>query len=286
MGRPMAKHLAENNLDITVYNRTMSKSEDFVAQHGGKLASTPSAAAEGCDIVFCCVGNDDDVTEVTIGEQGAFMSMPEGSSFVDHTTTSATLAKELYSKAKGLSIGFIDAPVSGGQSGAENGTLTVMCGGEQKHFNNVNKTIAYYAKTCLLIGESGSGQLTKMVNQICIAGLLQALSEAVNFGQKANLNMDKVIEVIAGGAAQSWQMDNRAKTMINQEFNFGFAVELMRKDLGICLNTASSIGASLPITAIVDQLYAKIIENGGSKLDTSSLISLLQKQNNKLNDKS
>ncbi|MAI02687.1 MAG: NAD(P)-dependent oxidoreductase [Rickettsiales bacterium TMED254] len=279
MGFPMAGHLISknNNLDIKVYNRSIEKSERWTAKFDGLLCTTPADAAKDCDIVFMCVGNDSDVDSVVRGKNGIMSSIPENSIIVDHTTASAKIAKELYNYCKSSkNVSFIDAPVSGGQAGAENGHLTIMVGGDEESYLQIKPLFKSYAKNSTLIGESGSGQLAKMVNQICIAGLLQGLSEAINFGQKANLDMDKVIDVIKDGAASSWQMQNRNKTMAENKFDFGFAVEWMRKDLKICLEQADEIGARLPITAIIDQFYSNILEIGGKRWDTSSLIKLLR----------
>ncbi|MDY0883089.1 NAD(P)-dependent oxidoreductase [Dongia soli] len=277
MGYPMAGHLAKVGHQVTVYNRTSSKAEKWSKEHGGKAVPTPKAAAGDAEIVFACVGNDDDLRSVTIGADGAFAGMAKDSLFIDHTTASADVARELGGIAADRGLNFLDAPVSGGQAGAENGKLTVMVGGEQPAFDRAKPVIDSYAKSCVLMGPVGSGQLTKMVNQICIAGLVQGLSEAVNFGQKAGLDIAKVVEVISKGAAQSWQMENRALTMADGKFEFGFAVDWMRKDLGICLNEATRNGARLPVTALVDQFYAQIQARGGRHWDTSSLIHLLQK---------
>ncbi len=272
----MARHLANAGHDVTVYNRTRSKADAWVAAHGGSLADTPGGAASNADIVFCCVGNDNDLRSVTTGANGAFSTMRPSTVFVDHTTASAEVARELHAIAKTKGIGFVDAPVSGGQAGAENGALTVMCGGDQEHFDLVAPIIAAFAKSCQLLGASGSGQLTKMVNQICIAGLVQALAEGMSFAKAAGLDVDQVIDVISKGAAQSWQMDNRGRTMNRGEFEFGFAVEWMRKDLGICLDEGKRNGARLPVTAIVDQFYSEVEHQGGKRWDTSSLAYLLR----------
>ena len=276
MGSPMARHLAQHGHEVTVYNRTSAKAEAWVKAHGGRMAATPANAARGNDIVFCCVGNDDDLRSVTLGAEGAFDAMLPESVFVDHTTASANVARELHAIAAERSVGFIDAPVSGGQAGAENGALTVMCGGNADVYAKVEPVIASFAKAVTLLGPSGAGQLTKMVNQICIAGIVQGLAEAVNFAQKAGLDPDLVVDTIGKGAAQSWQMDNRARTMAKGEFEFGFAVEWMRKDLGIVLDEANANGARLPLTAIVDQFYKQVQDRGGRRWDTSSLIHLLQ----------
>lgn len=276
MGYPMAGHLKnKGGHDVTVYNRTAAKAEKWVKQYGGKSAPTPKAAAQGQDFVMACVGNDNDLRQVTLGSDGAFAAMGKGTIFVDHTTASAQIARELHAAAKKAGFDFIDAPVSGGQAGAENGVLTVMCGGDSAVFAKAEKVIAAYARACNLIGEPGAGQLTKMVNQICIAGLVQGLSEALHFAKRAKLDIEKVIATISKGAAQSWQMENRYKTMVAGEFNHGFAVEWMRKDLGICLGEARNNSASLPTTALIDQFYAQVQEMGGNRWDTSSLIALL-----------
>jgi len=275
MGGPMAGHLAAAGHGITVFNRTTAKADSWVAAHGGAKAMSPAAAAKGADVVFACVGDDDDVRQVALGQDGAFAAMAAGAVFVDHTTASATLARELAAAAKGRGIGFLDAPVSGGQAGAEGARLTIMVGGEAAVFASAKPVMESYAKAVTLMGPAGAGQLTKMVNQICIAGLVQGLSEALNFGARAGLDMDKVIDVIAQGAAQSWQMENRAKTMIRGEFGFGFAVDWMRKDLGICRDEADANGAALPVTEIVDGFYGRIHQRGGGRWDTSSLIDLL-----------
>ncbi|WP_319568865.1 NAD(P)-dependent oxidoreductase [Cohaesibacter marisflavi] len=279
MGYPMAAHLMhKGGHDVTVYNRTAAKAEKWVAEHGGSMATTPAAAAEGADFVFCCVGNDDDLREVTIGEDGALSTMKEGAIFVDNTTASAKVARELYEVAKAQNVGFIDAPVSGGQAGAENGVLTVMCGGDEDIFAKARPVIESFAKMVGLMGPSGAGQLTKMVNQICIAGLVQALSEGVHFAKEAGLDVEAVVDVISKGAAGSWQMENRASTMAKGEFEFGFAVDWMRKDLAIVLDEARSNGAHLPVTAAVDQFYGQVQSLGGNRWDTSSLIALLDRK--------
>ena len=278
MGYPMAGHLKnKGGHEVTVYNRTAAKAEAWVKQYGGKSAPTPKAAAEGQDFVMACVGNDNDLRQVTLGHEGAFAGMGKGTVFVDHTTASAEIARELHAAGKKAGFACIDAPVSGGQAGAENGALTVMCGGEAAPFARAEKVIAAYARACNLIGDAGAGQLTKMVNQICIAGLVQGLSEALHFGKKAGLDIEKVIATISKGAAQSWQMENRYKTMAAGKFDFGFAVEWMRKDLGICLGEARNNGAHLPVTALVDQFYSEVQAIGGKRWDTSSLIALLEK---------
>ncbi len=277
MGFPMAGYLAKNRHDVTVYNRTRAKADAWVAKYGGKAADTPKAAAQGAAIVFSCVGDDPDVRAVTLGANGAFEGMAAGGIYVDHTTASANIARELFAVAAKKGVHFIDAPVSGGQAGAENGALTVMCGGEAAAFETAKPVIAHYAKAVTLIGPSGSGQLTKLVNQICIAGLVQGLSEAINFGLKAGLDMKLVLEVIGKGAAQSWQMDNRGKTMIEDKFDFGFAVDWMRKDLRISLEEAKKNNAPLPVTEIIDGYYAEVQQMGGGRWDTSSLIKRLRK---------
>jgi 3-hydroxyisobutyrate dehydrogenase len=273
----MAGHLAAAGHEVTVYNRTAAKADNWVARHGGATAATPKAAAAGAEMVFSCVGNDDDLRSVVLGEAGAFAGMAEGSILIDNTTASAEVARELAQIGKRQGVAFIDAPVSGGQAGAENGALTVMCGGDAEAFARAQPVIDAFAKAVTLMGPSGAGQLTKMVNQICIAGLLQGLSEGMNFGLKAGLDMQKVIDVIGKGAAQSWQMDNRAATMCAGKFDFGFAVDWMRKDLGICLAEAKNNGARLPVTALVDQCYAQVQARGGNRWDTSSLMNLLAK---------
>ena len=278
MGYPMAGHLAaRGGHAVVVYNRTPAKAAAWVAQHGGASAPTPREAAAGRDIVFACVGNDDDLRSVTLGPDGAFAGMKRGAIFVDHTTASANVARELHARAAELGLGFIDAPVSGGQAGAENGALTVMCGGEPEVYARAEPAIAAFAKSCKLMGGPGSGQLTKMVNQICIAGLVQALSEGLHFAERAGLDRQLVIDVISKGAAQSWQMDNRHKTMIAGKFDFGFAVDWMRKDLGICFDEARRNGAHLPVAALVDQFYSEVQSLGGGRWDTSSLIARLDK---------
>ncbi len=278
MGYPMAGHLkAKGGHEITVYNRTTAKAEKWAAQFGGKFAATPKAATEGQDFVMCCVGNDNDLREVTLGENGAFAGMGKGKVFVDHTTASAEIARELYAAAKKGGFECMDAPVSGGQAGAENGVLTVMCGGDTGTFAKAEKVIAAYARACNLMGEAGSGQLAKMVNQICIAGLVQGLSEGLHFAKKAGLDIEKLVATISKGAAQSWQMENRYKTMAADKFDFGFAVDWMRKDLSICLGEARKNGAHLPVTALVDQFYSEVQKMGGKRWDTSSLIARLDR---------
>lgn len=276
MGYPMAGHLAAAGHDVCVYNRTTAKAEAWVAEHGGCMAATPSEAAKGCEIVFACVGNDDDLRSVVLGADGALAGMDSGTVFVDHTTASADVTRALYAEAAEKGIAFVDGPVSGGQAGAENGVLTVMCGGDAVPYGTVEPVIAAFAKSCRLMGESGAGQLTKMVNQICIAGLLQGLSEGLHFAQKAGLDGEVVVDVISKGAAGSWQMENRYKAMLDGEFDFGFAVDWMRKDLGIVLAEAETNGASLPVTATVDQYYKDVQNMGGQRWDTSSLIKRLR----------
>lgn len=279
MGYPMAGHLVKAGHEVTVYNRTFAKAEQWAKEHGGKAKATPREAADGQDFVFSCVGNDDDLRQICLGAEGtsdgAFHGMKKGAVFIDNTTASAIVARELNAIASSKGFGFIDAPVSGGQAGAQNGQLTVMCGGSEADFNKAKDVIACFAKAVTLMGESGSGQLTKMVNQVCIAGLLQGLSEALKFGQNAGLDVHKVLDVIGKGAAQSWQMDNRGKTMANGEFNFGFAVDWMRKDLSLVLEEARKNGSQLPVTALVDQFYAEVQKMGGNRWDTSSLITRL-----------
>ncbi len=277
MGYPMAGHLKAGGHEVTVYNRTKAKAGAWVEQHGGNLAETPRQAVEGAEIAFSCVGNDDDLRGVVLGPEGIFAGLSAGSIYVDNTTASATVARELYAVGKEQGIDVIDAPVSGGQAGAENGVLTVMCGGDEAPFAKAQPVIDCYAKAVTLMGPAGAGQLTKMVNQICIAGLVQGLAEGMNFGLKAGLDMEKVIDVIGKGAAQSWQMDNRASTMCKGEFEFGFAVDWMRKDMGICFDEAKNNGARLPVAALVDQFYAQVQNRGGNRWDTSSLMHLLMK---------
>jgi 3-hydroxyisobutyrate dehydrogenase len=279
MGYPMAGHLKnKGGHDVTVYNRTAAKAEAWVKQYGGKSAPTPKAAAAGQDFVMACVGNDNDLREVTLGADGAFAAMGKGTIFVDHTTASAEIARELYAAAQKSGFDFVDAPVSGGQAGAENGVLTVMCGGDAEPFGRAEKVIAAYARACNLMGAPGSGQLAKMVNQICIAGLVQGLSEGLHFAKKSGLDIDKLIATISKGAAQSWQMENRYKTMVAGKFDHGFAVDWMRKDLGICLGEARKNGANLPITALIDQFYSEVQSMGGKRWDTSSLLALLERK--------
>ncbi len=272
MGYPMAGYLKKGGHDVTVYNRTAARAAKWKKKYGGKTAKTPREAAKGAEMVFCCVGNDDDLRSVVLGKDGAFAGMGKGSLFIDNTTASADVARELDALARKKGVGFIDAPVSGGQAGAENGALTVMCGGRQKDFKRANPVIDCYAGTVILLGKTGSGQLTKMVNQLCIAGIVQGLAEGMNFGMRSGLDMEKVIAVISKGAAQSWQMDNRASTMVQGKFDFGFAVDWMRKDLGICIEEANKSGARLPVAALVDQFYAHVQRRGGKRWDTSSLI--------------
>jgi 3-hydroxyisobutyrate dehydrogenase len=280
MGYPMAGHLALAGHQVTVYNRTATKSIAWCAEYTGtnapKHAPTPREAAQGADIVFCCVGNDDDLRSVVLGQDGALAGMQPGAIFVDHTTASADVARELYAAAKALKLQFVDAPVSGGQAGAQNGALTVMCGGDAAAFEAARPVGLAFSRAFTLMGASGAGQLTKMVNQICIAGLVQGLSEAIAFGQKAGLDMNQVLDVIGKGAAQSWQLDNRGKTMVADKFDFGFAVDWMRKDLGLVLDEAKANGARLPVTALVDQFYGDIQALGGQRWDTSSLIKRLK----------
>lgn len=276
MGYPMAGHLKRAGHEVVVYNRTAAKAAQWVGEYGGASDSTPEAAAKGADIVFACVGNDDDLRAVTIGERGAFDGMKEGAIFVDHTTASAEVVRELSAEATSRGLQFIDAPVSGGNLGAINGVLTVMCGGDAQAFAAIQPVAMAFSKEVALLGESGAGQLAKMVNQICIAGVLQGLAEAIAFGQKAGLDMKAVLGVIGKGAAQSWQMDNRGHTMIDGKFDFGFAVDWMRKDLGMVLEEAKRNGARLPVTALVDQFYADLQAQGGQRWDTSSLIKRLK----------
>jgi 3-hydroxyisobutyrate dehydrogenase len=278
MGYPMAGHLrTKGGHDVTVFNRTAAKAAKWVAQYGGKSAPTPREAAQGQDFVMACVGNDHDLRDVMLGKDGIFAGVRQGAIVVDHTTASAEIARELYSEAKTRRFDFVDAPVSGGQAGAENGVLTVMCGGDAGPFAKAEAVIASYARACNLLGASGSGQLAKMVNQICIAGVVQGLAEALHFAQKAELDIEKLIATISKGAAQSWQMENRYKTMAAGKFDFGFAVDWMRKDLAICLAEARRNGAHLPLTALVDQFYSQVQTMGGRRWDTSSLIALLQR---------
>jgi 3-hydroxyisobutyrate dehydrogenase-like beta-hydroxyacid dehydrogenase len=275
MGFPMAGHLKSKGYDVTVYNRTAAKAQAWVAKHGGKAASTPGEAAKDCDLVMMCVGNDRDLLEVALGKDGALSGMKKGAILVDHTTASADAARRIFQAAREKGVHFIDAPVSGGQAGAENGKLTVMCGGESDPFERAKPAMDSYGRAVTLMGAPGAGQLTKMVNQICIAGLVQGLSEGIAFAEKAGLDADLVLDVISKGAAQSWQMENRGKTMHQRKFDFGFAVDWMRKDLGICLDEAKRNGAKLPVTQIVDGYYAEIQKAGHNRWDTSSLITRL-----------
>ena len=277
MGYPMAGHLASGGHEVVVYNRTDAKAEKWVSQHGGTFAATPAEAASGAEFVFACVGDDADIRSITTGENGAFATMASDAVFIDNTTASADVARELYSAARTHGMHFIDAPVSGGQAGAENGKLTVMCGGDAAAFARAEPLMACYGAKVTHMGDAGAGQLTKMVNQICIAGLVQGLSEALNFGQNAGLDMDKVLGVVSGGAAQSWQMENRGATMVRDEFDFGFAVDWMRKDLRICMAEAAQNGTELPVTALVAQFYAALSHQGFGRNDTSSLIRLLKR---------
>jgi 3-hydroxyisobutyrate dehydrogenase len=277
MGGPMAGHLAAAGHQVTVYNRTAARAQAWVDKHGGRMAPTPRAAVEGAEIVFSCVGNDADLRSVVTGDDGAFAGMARGAILVDHTTASADIARELHGVAQSLGLHFVDAPVSGGEAGAINGLLTVMCGGDAVPFDAMKPVAMAFSKAVTRLGDSGSGQLAKMVNQICIAGIVQGLSEAVSFGMRAGLDMPAVLDVIGKGAAQSWQMDNRGKTMVEDKFDFGFAVDWMRKDLGLVLDEARRNGARLPATALVDQFYAELQNRGGGRWDTSSLIRLLNK---------
>jgi 3-hydroxyisobutyrate dehydrogenase len=276
MGYPMAGHLARAGHRVTVYNRSTDKAARWVAQHGGRSAATPAAAATGADLVAMCVGNDDDLRAVVLGTDGALAAMKPGSILVDHTTASAQVAREIHAAAAAAGVGFLDAPVSGGQAGAESGKLTIMVGGEDAVFARAEAVLAHYARAVTLMGPPGSGQLTKMVNQICIAGLVQALAEGVNFAMRAGLDVERVLDVIGKGAAQSWQMDNRGRTMAAGKFDFGFAVDWMRKDLALCIAEARANGAALPVTALVDQFYAGVQARGGGRGDSSSLIRLLR----------
>ena len=277
MGYPMAGYISKGGHNVTVFNRTKSKSEKWIKEYKGKLAETPAEAAKDAEYIFTCVGNDNDLREVTFGDKGAFKSIKNGSIYIDNTTASAKIAKEIYDYAKKNGFGSLDAPVSGGQAGAENGALTVMIGGDQKDFDKAKDKIDCYSKKMKLLGGPGNGQLAKMVNQICIAGLVQGLSEGINFGMKAGLNMEDVIEVISKGAAQSWQMENRYKTMIDNKFDFGFAVDWMRKDLKIAMDEAKNNGSLLPVTELVDKYYGEVQNMGGNRLDTSSLIKRFRK---------
>ncbi|MFI4924821.1 MAG: NAD(P)-dependent oxidoreductase [Vicinamibacteria bacterium] len=276
MGYPMAGHLARAGHEVTVFNRTPAKADAWRAEYGGKAARTPAEAAKGADIVLMCVGNDDDVRAVATGHDGALAGMAKGTVLVDHTTASADVAREVHGAAAAKGLGFLDAPVSGGQAGAQNGKLTIMVGGDEATFKRAESVLAHYARAVTLMGPSGAGQLTKMVNQICIAGLVQALAEGIDFATRAGLDPERVLDVISKGAAQSWQMENRGKTMVADKFDFGFAVDWMRKDLGICLDEARNNGATLPVTSLVDQFYGRVQQRGGGRWDTSSLIRLLR----------
>tara|TARA_B100000700_G_scaffold20886_2_gene20333 strand:- start:2182 stop:3051 length:870 start_codon:yes stop_codon:yes gene_type:complete len=277
MGYPMAGHISKGGHDVTVFNRTTSKAQKWVKEYKGKMAKTPAEASKDCDFIFTCVGNDNDLRDVAIGENGLFKTAKKNCVYIDNTTASAKIARELYKKAKDSGFDFLDAPVSGGQAGAENGALTVMIGGDSGSFKKAESVIGCYGKKMKLLGPSGSGQLAKMVNQICLAGMIQGLSEAINFGTNAKLNMKEVIEVISKGAAQSWQMENRHKTMIDNKFDYGFAVDWMRKDLKIAMEEAERNNSPLPITKIVDKYYSEIQEMGGNRWDTSSLIKRFKK---------
>ncbi|MCR9068641.1 MAG: NAD(P)-dependent oxidoreductase [Rhodobacteraceae bacterium] len=277
MGGPMAAHLLTAGHDVTVYNRTAAKAEAWVATHGGAMATTPREAAEGCDFVMACVGNDDDLRSVVTGADGALAGMTDGAIFVDHTTVSATVTRELAAQAAGQGVGWVDAPVSGGQAGAENGQLAIMCGGDMAHFEAAEPVIAAYSKATVHFGDVGAGQLTKMINQVCIVGAVQSISEGLYFAMKAGLDPKKVADVVSQGAGGSWQLANRAGTMVDNEFNHGFAVDWMRKDLDIALNQAKEFGLSLPVTALVDQFYAEVQQMGGGRWDTSSLIQRFRK---------
>ena len=277
MGYPMAGHLQNNGYNVTVYNRTTVKAEKWVEEYKGSMAKTPGEASQNSEIVFMCVGRDEDIIEVMEGEGGILSNVAEGSIIVDHTTASAEIARNYYQKLKDKKLSFLDAPVSGGQAGAENGVLSIMIGGDEKDYNTVKPVLTSYGKAVELIGPSGSGQIAKMINQICIAGLVQGLSEAMAFGKKSNVDMEKVLSVISKGAAQSWQMENRYRTMLDGKFDYGFAVDWMRKDLSICFNEASKNGAMLPITKIVDKYYEEVQKNGGNRFDTSSLMTLVDK---------
>ena len=276
MGYPMAGHLATAKHNVTVYNRTISKAKKWISKFSGAMAETPAKAAENADFVMSCVGNDSDLLDITVGENGAFSQMKKGSVFIDHTTVSAKVTEELYQKSQTLGINFVDAPISGGQAGAENGVLSIMCGGDESDYARVEPILAVYSKICRRIGETGAGQKTKMCNQIAIAGLVQGLSEALHFAEKSGLDGRAVVEVISQGAAGSWQMSNRFETMLNDEFEHGFAVDWMRKDLKICLDAGDTNGASLPITAMVDQFYKDVQKMGGGRWDTSSLFKRLK----------
>ena len=277
MGYPMAGYISKGGHNVTVFNRTKSKAEKWIKEYKGKMAETPAEASKDAEYIFTCVGNDNDLREVTFGDNGAFKTIKKGSIYIDNTTASATIAREIYEYAKKNGFGALDAPVSGGQAGAENGALTVMIGGDQNDFDKAKDKIDCYSKKMKLLGKAGSGQLAKMVNQICIAGLVQGLSEGINFGMKAGLNMEDVIEVISKGAAQSWQMENRYKTMIDDKFDFGFAVDWMRKDLKIAMDEAKNNGSLLPVTELVDKFYSEVQDLGGNRWDTSSLIKRFRK---------
>ena len=277
MGYPMAGHLQKNGYNVTVYNRTTAKAEKWVEEYKGSMAKTPGEASQNSEIVFMCVGRDEDIIEVMEGEDGILSKVTEGSIIVDHTTASAEIARNYYQKLKDKKLSFLDAPVSGGQAGAENGVLSIMIGGDEKDYNTVKPVLKSYGKAVELIGPSGSGQIAKMINQICIAGLVQGLSEAMAFGKKSNVDMEKVLSVISKGAAQSWQMENRYRTMLDGKFDYGFAVDWMRKDLSICFNEANKNGAMLPVTKIVDKYYEEVQKNGGNRFDTSSLMTLVDK---------
>ena len=277
MGYPMAGHLQNKGYNVTVYNRTTAKAEKWVEEYKGSMAKNPGEASQNSEIVFMCVGRDEDIIEVMEGEDGILSKVAEGSIIVDHTTASAEIARNYYQKLKDKKLSFLDAPVSGGQAGAENGVLSIMIGGDEKDYNNVKPVLTSYGKAVELIGPSGSGQIAKMINQICIAGLVQGLSEAMAFGKKSNVDMEKVLSVISKGAAQSWQMENRYRTMLDGKFDYGFAVDWMRKDLSICFNEADKNGANLPITKIVDKYYEEVQKNGGNRFDTSSLMTLVDK---------
>ena len=277
MGYPMAGHLQNKGYNVTVYNRTTAKAEKWVEEYKGSMAKTPGEASQNSEIVFMCVGRDEDIIEVMEGEDGILSKVTEGSIIVDHTTASAEIARNYYQKLKDKKLSFLDAPVSGGQAGAENGVLSIMIGGDEKDYNTVKPVLTSYGKAVELIGPSGSGQIAKMINQICIAGLVQGLSEAMAFVKKSNVDMEKVLSVISKGAAQSWQMENRYRTMLDGKFDYGFAVDWMRKDLSICFNEASKNGAMLPVTKIVDKYYEEVQKNGGNRFDTSSLMTLLDK---------
>ena len=277
MGYPMAGHLQKNGYNVTVYNRTTVKAEKWVEKYKGSMAKTPGEASQNSEIVFMCVGRDEDIIEVMEGEDGILSKIADESIIVDHTTASAEIARNYYQKLKDKKLSFLDAPVSGGQAGAENGVLSIMIGGDEKDYNTIKPVLTSYGKAVELIGPSGSGQIAKMINQICIAGLVQGLSEAMAFGKKSNVDMEKVLSVISKGAAQSWQMENRYRTMLDGKFDYGFAVDWMRKDLSICFNEADKNGANLPITKIVDKYYEEVQKNGGNRFDTSSLMTLVDK---------